>query len=151
MMKVIRLTRVVEIIRSWEFVSTRLSELAQRSGDPIDLEYIRKTLFWMVVDMKNSWVGLVMEDGEPVAFAAAQDCTPPFQDERQFVVRWFVHSPGFFKATLALEQAFLTWAKENGVAKYAITTKRDSGAAIRCLMSQKYGFQKGYLTFEKKI
>jgi hypothetical protein len=142
---------VAEVVHFWEYISKSLLALASKTRETPDLDQVKKSLVWMVVEHDTAWVGIAHDHGEPVAFAAAQDCTPPFQEERQFVVRWFVHTPTYFKATLELEAEFLRWARLHGVRRYAITTKRDSGAAIRCLMSPKYGFKKGYLTFEKEV
>ena len=94
---------------------------------------------------------MVIEADEPVAFTVCQESTQMFDKRRTFVVRWFYHSPAHFQATFELMHDFETWAKEQGVRAYGVTTARNSGAAIRCFQSEKFGFRKSHITFEKHI
>ena len=111
----------------------------------------KKTLISLVTDNEHAWLGMAFDNGEPVAFGVLQECTPEFDTKRYFVVRWFYHTPSRFDATLALMESFETWAKLQGIQRYAVTTRRSNGKAIACFQSARYGFSKAFLTFEKEL
>jgi hypothetical protein len=145
-----RLTKVVEVIRLWDFFEEGFKSIATKSKQSVDLVIAKKTVLDLVVDTESAWIGVSYDsDRQPIAFAVAQECTPMFDRDRRFLVRWFYHSSDNFLATKTLMTAFETWAREKGIVSYAVTTKRDSGAAIRCFQSEKFGFAKSFLTFEK--
>jgi hypothetical protein len=151
-MKTKRLTTVTELVRYWPFISKGLQEIAVKADEKFDLDSVYKTMMWLVTDQIHTWIGLSFNDDfEPAAFGVAQECTPPFDLERKFVVRWFYHSAGQFQATVHLMTSFETWARAQGVSSYGVTTRRDSGSAIRCFQSPKYGFRRSHVTFEKHL
>lgn len=146
-----RLTTVANVIHFWDFISQSLKSLEDRMPEPFDLEAVRKTLIHLAPDQTHSWLGVALHEGEPVAFAVCQESTQLFDLKRTFVVRWFFHAPTHFNATFELMKEFESWAKEHGVTAYGVTTARNSGAAIRCFQSEKFGFRKSHITFEKHI
>jgi len=151
-MKVLRLTTSVYVFHFWDFLSTSLKSISDKTRELYDDEFVRKTLVNLVVDHEHAWLGITLGPmGEPLAFACLQECTPMFSTERYFVVRWFYHTPGQFEATQALMQGFEEWAKANGISHYAVTTRRSAGEAIKCFQSSRYGFKKAFLTFEKQL
>jgi hypothetical protein len=151
-MKVLRLSRVVDVVRLWPFFTEGFNANGVRAREEVDLIFAQKTLYALVVDHISAWIAVSYDEtGDPVAFAVLQECTPPFSTTRRFVVRWFFHSNDNFLATKTLMDAFETWAREQGIVSYAVTTKRDSGAAIRCFQSNKFGFVKSHVTFEKVL
>jgi hypothetical protein len=151
-MKTHRLTSVTHILHFWDFIEESLKTVSQASREPFDSEKVKKTLFMLVSEPDHAWVGLTMDDYNiPIAFAVSQECTPEFDSNRSFVVRWFYHTPSRFDATLALMGEFESWAKANSIKTYAVTTRRSAGRAIQCFSSAKYGFKKAFLTFEKDL
>ena len=150
-MKVERLTKVVHIVRFWDFITEAWNTISDKVEAGLSLEVVRKTLISLVVEHDSAWIGVVFDGSVPLAFGVVQECTPQFEPDRSFVVRWFYHSPQHFDASIALMTAFETWAKSQGIKRYAVTTRRSNGKAIRCFQSSKYGFGKAFLTFEKEL
>ena len=150
-MTIERFTKVLHIVHFWNYISEALASISTMVRDGVDIEILRKTLFSLVVDHDHAWVGMAFDDTTPVAFGVVQECTPEFDTHRYFVVRWFYHTPSRFDATIALMNEFEKWAKAQGIQKYAVTTRRSNGKAIRCFQSARYGFGKAFLTFEKDI
>lgn len=147
--KCLRLQKVAHVVHFWEFISSALTGLADKGQVKIDLEAIRKTMHWMVIDHQMAWFSVVVDSRQnPVAFAVAYDATPPFEDEKTWAVKWFYHAPGSFDATIFLKKEFDLFAKSAGINRYLVTTSRLSGGAIRCFQSERFGFKKAYLTFE---
>jgi len=151
-MKVLRITAAVYVFHFWAYLSKSLTLISDKSREPFDEDFVRKTLIHLAVDHDHAWVGITLDNmGQPVSFCCVQECTPMFSVERYFVVRWFYHTPGQFDATLALMQGFEEWAKAQGISHYAVTTRRSAGEAIKCFQSSRYGFKKAFLTFEKQL
>ena len=151
-MTVFRLTNNAGIVKFWDFIVQSLHELHVKAHQEVDLEAVKKTLIWTIEDTDKTWCAIVLDDtGEPCAFAAACDSTPPFESHRTFQVRWFYHAKGRFNATFALMADFEHWASKNGVTEYAVTTSRTTGAAIRCFQSSKFGFRRAYTTYVKSL
>ena len=150
-MNIERLTKVVHVVHYWDFIFSALSSISDKVREDIEETLLKKTLINLVTDSDHSWIGIAFDGGEPIAFGVVQECTPEFDPKRSFVVRWFYHAPSRFDATLALMTAFEKWAKENHIQRYAVTTRRSNGTAIRCFQSARYGFGKAFLTFEKEL
>ena len=148
---IIRLTTVANIIHFWDFIERGLRELEKKLDQPYDLEAVRKTLIHLVPDHQKTWIAIAVAHEDPVAFVVCQESTQLFEKQRTFVVQWFYHSPLSFPATFELMEGFEAWAKGQGVIAYGVTTCRSSGAAIRCFQSEKFGFHKSHITFEKKL
>jgi hypothetical protein len=151
-MKVVRLTTTVYVVHYWDFLETALSTISEKSREPFEKDFVQKTLINLVVDHDHAWLGVVIDSvGNPLAFGCAQECTPQYSNDRYFVIRWFYHTPGRFDATVTLMTAFETWCKSNNIFRYAVTTRRSAGEAIKCFSSTRYGFKKAFLTFEKDL
>lgn len=150
-MKIERLTKVVHVVRFWDFIHKALSSISDKAQENVDTVILQKTLISLVVDHEHAWIGIAFDDLEPIAFGVVQECTPEFETKRSFLVRWFYHSPTRFDATIALMEGFEQWAHDNKISRYAITTRRSNGTAIRCFQSARYGFGKAFLTFEKEL
>lgn len=151
-MRVHRLTAVAHVFHYWDFISEALASISDAVREPWDKDFVQKTMVNLVVDQEHVWIGVTIDPlGVPLAFGVVQECTPEFDSVRYFVVRWFYHSPTKFEATLALRDAFETWAKAHGIKRYAVTTRRSAGRAIQCFQSSRYGFKKAFLTFEKDL
>lgn len=151
-MKTYRITTIAVLLRNWDFFQEGFVTIRKFSNESLDDEAVFKTMMYLVKDPVSSWVGLTFDDdGVPLAFGVGQECTPRFDPVRRFVVRWFFHTPSQFAASVHLMNTFESWAREHGIASYAVTTRRDSGSAIRCFQSNKYGFKRSFLTFEKYL
>ena len=151
MIRLIRLKTVANVIHFWDFIAKSFNELATKHSEVVDLDAIQKTMHWLVRDHERAWFVVVLEDDEPVAFSVICDSTPPFETKRTWMVRWFYHTPGHFSATLFMKKDFESFAKSANISSYLVTTSRQSGGAIRCFQSERYGFKKAFLTFERTL
>jgi hypothetical protein len=149
--KIERLTKVVHVIHYWDFILKSLSSISDKVREDVDEVVLQKTLIGLVADNEHAWLGIAFDQLEPIAFGVVQECTPEFDPNRCFVVRWFYHMPSRFDATVALMEEFERWAREQKIQRYAVTTRRSNGTAIRCFQSARYGFGKAFLTFEKEL
>lgn len=149
-MNVVRLTTPSEIIQHWGLFKEGLQATRAYSGETFHDDSYCKMLINLAARTDDAWIGLAIEGG-PISYGVAIDSTPPFSERRTFTVCSFYHVPGRFDVTLSLMQAFETWAKENNVDSYVVTTRRQSAPAIRCFSSGRYGFKKSYRAFEKHL
>lgn len=149
-MHVERLTTPEQVIKNWDVFREGLKVTKAYAGESFKEDSYLKMLLALAAQHETAWLGVVYQGG-PLVYGVATDSTPPFADYRTFTVCSFYHIPGQFEATYALMSAFETWAKENGVHSYIVTTRRQSGPAIRCFSSGRYGFKKSYRAFEKTL
>jgi hypothetical protein len=145
-----RLTRVVDIIRHWPFFHQGLLASSRYLRYDFDIETLRKTIFSLVTN-PNAWVGIVLDNDRPLGFGMAHDVTPLFSPHKEYEVSLFYHQPGNEDATRLLQSAFESFCHTNNITRYYATTRRDSGAAIRCFQSPKYGFKRAYTVFVKTL
>lgn len=151
-MTVERLIRPSQVLTLWAFFSEGLHFLENASREQFDEVQMQKLMCSLAADVARGWVAAVFnDDGTPVAFGVAQDSSPLFNRTRTFEVRAVYHTPTSPMAVLSLAGAFETWCRENGVEKYSVSTRRNTGATIRCFRHARYGFNKPYLVFEKTI
>lgn len=151
MISAFRITSSLEIVKHWDFFQEGLEVIAKKGKEQLDAEMMFKVLCVLATEPAYGWIGIATVDGVPQGFAAFQDATPLFARERSFINRVFWHKSGNHEVSVTLLNYFISWAKENNVKRVIVTTRRDSGAAIRCFQSDKYGFKKGYMTFEKEL
>ena len=149
-MNVIRLTRVVDIIRHWDFFVEGFEGITRKAREEFDLDQMQKTLFYLAKIHDNAFVGIAFEDKTPVGFIIMEEATPLFAPTRSCIARAVYHRPGA-SAIAPMMEAFEAWAKSHGFKHYVITTRRHSGSAVRFFQSPKFGFKRGYITFEKEI
>lgn len=150
-MKTVRLTKLAACVRYWPFFAQgfQYTDRFLRYGLPLDS--YRQILFNLVVQ-PNAWVGLCLDDNEkPLGFALAHECTPLFCPEKQYeasIVYSAQNDPAVFSD---LQLTFETFCRAQGVKSYFATTRRDSGATIRCFQSPRYGFKRAYTVFIKQL
>lgn len=151
-MKVLQIQNVTDLVTNWPFFAAGFRETEVTAREPVDDEALFKVMTSVIADPQKGWVGVV-EDAvrERQGFAILEDRTLPYSQVRSFSVRFVYHRPGRHDASTALMRAFETWARRNGVKHYSLTTKRSSGAAIRCFESSRYGFRKSHIVFEKTL
>ena len=151
-MIITRLTTVNEIVKYWKFIQSGLRVIEEKNKEPFDDTVMFKTCNFLVVRPDVGFISVALDDTseKPVCFAVLRDATPLFSHNRRFETLAVYHNTKHPTATLELMQHFENWARTQGINDYTISTKRPSGAAIRCF-ERKYGFKRGFITFEKKI
>jgi hypothetical protein len=97
---------------------------------------------------EDAWVGVVFAGG-PLGYGIVYDTSIPFCGRKTYTVISFYAPPGQPEATQALVTAFEEWARDKGISHYVVTTRRDTGASIKCFSSKRYGFRKAFFAFEK--
>lgn len=147
-MNVIRITEPAQVIQYWDVFREGLRMITQLTAERVTEEEYVKMITNLAVRPEAAWIGLAFQGG-PLSYGVAIDSTPPHCHRRTFTVSSFYAMPGRPDATAALMESFEEWARENGVASYIVTTRRDTGAAIKCFRSGRYGFRKSYTAFEK--
>jgi hypothetical protein len=151
-MHVHRITEPIEAVSYWSFFREGLEAIAQKTKEVVDEDVYSKQLVSLAAEHSQAWIGFVIDnDGLPCAFGVAQDATPPFSSRRSFTVTSFYYKDGFQTAVVMLQEAFEIWARQQGVIQYSVTTRRDTGAAIRCFSSGRFGFRRVAITFEKTL
>jgi len=151
-MHVHRVLEPIEAVSYWPFFREGLEVIAKKTGEIVDEDAYSKQLVNLTAMHEQAWVSFVIDnDGLPCAFGVAQDATPLFSTRKAFTVTSFYYRDGFQEAVEMLQQAFERWAKTQGVVQYSVTTRRDTGAAIRCFSSGRFGFRRTAITFEKQL
>jgi hypothetical protein len=152
-MNVIRITSADQVLQFWDVFREGLHVIRDKADEYMDESEYCRLLTNLAARTDVAWIGVVCSGG-PICYGVAQDSTPPHSSRRTFTVSSFYHVPGQADATQLLMVAFEQWFRETNPGKklrYVVTTRRDSGAAIRCFRSGRYGFRKGYIAFEKLL
>lgn len=148
---VLRLTTCAGVVRYWDFFQRGIVETAKFLRYDLPLETYQK-MFFHLVRTPSAWIGVALEeDGTPVSFAVAHECTPLFSEKREYEVSFIFHNPGRSDATSALQATFEDYCRKHGIRTIYATTRRDSGSTIRCFQSPRYGFKRAYTTFKKDL
>lgn len=151
-MTFLHITSPIEVLDNWDFFKEGLTVISQKCNDPLDEAMMLKVLIFLSDQRKVGYICIVFDDQhEPQGFCVFEEATPLFAPERSFIARAFYHKSGNVQISVALMEHFEAWAKAQGIKRYIVTTRRNSGAAIRCFQSPRYGFTRGYTTFEKVI
>lgn len=146
-----RITEPEQVVTNWKFFDEGLRVIKAYAGESLEEAAYCKLLTELSTRHDSAWIGLVKHGGWPLGYGVAVDSTLPFAERRTFTVVSFYHMQGQFEATTALMRDFEKWAIANGVDSYVVTTRRNSGPAIRCFSSERYGFKKSYRAFEKHL
>lgn len=149
-MKILRLTTVLGVIRHWPFFIEGFSQINEKAKENFDLDQMQKTLFHHARLHQHAYICVAYIDREPVGFLVMEEATPMFAPFRSCIARAVYSAPGV-PAVGPMMNEFEAWAKGEGFEHYVITTRRHSGAALRFFQSPKFGFKRGYITFEKSI
>lgn len=151
-MTVERLLLPSQVLELWSFFDEGLLNLENAAREVFDAAQMQKLMCSLAADHTRGYVAVVYTDeGTPVCFGVAQESTPPFNTSRTFDVRAVYYEEGQQHATLSLIGNFELWCRENGISKYSVSTRRNTGATIRCFRHARYGFNKPFLVFEKEI
>ena len=151
-MTIARITSVAGCVRYWDFFQFGIKQTAKFLRYDLPMDIFRKMVFHLSRQHDTAWIGIALEDdGTPVSFAIAHECTPLFSPRREFEASLVFHQTGRSDATEALQTAFETFCRSNNISVYYATTRRDSGSTIRCFQSERYGFKRAYTTFIKEL
>lgn len=137
------------VIANWDIFREGLECIIRMSDDAFDPDEYCKMLINLSV-RPDAWIGLAVQGG-PLSYGVAVESTPPHSTKRTFTVVSFYAMPGRPDATEALMREFESWARAQGVHSYIATTRRNTGAVVKCFRSRRYGFQKSYIAFEKTL
>lgn len=146
-----RLQLPSQVLEHWAFFSEGFAYLQAEAREHYDAVQMQKLLCHLSAQ-PAAFVGLVIrDDGTPICFGVGEENTPLFSQTRTATVRAVYHRPGLSNATLLLAGAFETWCREKGIKSYTVTTKRNTGAVIRCFRHRKFGFKRPFFVFEKDV
>ena len=146
-----RLTAATEVIDNWFFFRDGFRQFANKHNEDVDLLNMLKITCTLASSERDGFVAIVYNNEQPEGFGIMEDVSPIFSKERTFLCRAFWHQSGNTTATVKLMDCFETWALENNVTSYTVTTRRNTGAAIRCFQSEKYGFRRNHVMFVKTL
>lgn len=147
---VIRITTALEVVKYWDLISRGIQAVNEKHKGNINLEAAFTYYLWLAINHDHAWIGIGLVNDIPENFAILQRAGTD-TDAKTFQVVMFWHKPGHPQQTQALMTAFEAWAKSQGIRRYTVSTQRDTGAAIRCFQSSKFGFKKRFITFEKEL
>lgn len=151
-MTVERLTRPSQVLELWKFFEDGLMQLENAAREHFDAVQMQKLMCALAADYLHGYVAVVFcDEGDPICFGVAQESTLPFSHTRSFEVRAVYYVEGRQTAVLSLVGAFENWCRENSIVRYSVSTKRNTGAVIRCFRHARFGFNKPFLVFEKDI
>jgi hypothetical protein len=145
-----QLNTATGVAAHWHLIGAAIAELNLRGKENIDAEQMFSNFCWLAMSPTKGWIGVISENSKPFGFAALQQVETN-DNRKTFQVLLFWHRSGKAEATIKLMVAFESWAIEQGVKKYQVTTRRDTGAAIRCFQSPQYGFKRAFTTYEKTL
>lgn len=148
MLKCHRLTSVIEVFDYWEDFKRGFAVVKKAK---IEYERMLKILCHLVSDERKGFVAVVLNDGKVDGFGIMENVTPLFSPTSIFLCRGFYHKSGNLPSTIFLMDFFEQWAREHNIKSYSVTTERESGAAIRCFKSEKYGFRRSHVEFVKEL
>jgi hypothetical protein len=146
-----RVTKATEVLLLWPFFLEGFQSFYKKHGEFYDMDELLKSTCALAADPIKGFVATVSSGSTLEGFGIMEDVSPIFSTEHTFFCRAFWHQFGNLVATTQLMDFFEQWAREHGVSSYTVTTKRNTGAAIRCFQSEKYGFRKHYITFVKYL
>lgn len=150
-MSIVRLTKVNEVVHLWPFISEGLESVSVCLKYDLPLDSYRKILFRLVKTPSTAWVAVDFNEGTPVAFVIAYECTPMFSIVREFEVSVFYHLSDHVKSINKLQQAFNSFCLTNGVKRYYLTTARRMPEALRHLGEGWSGLRPAYRVFKKTL
>ncbi len=150
MSDVIRITTALGVVEHWNLIANGIREVNAKHRGNVNLEAAFTYYLWLATNHDHAWLGVNLVNGKPESFAILQRAGVD-ADAKTFQVVMFWHRPGQTQQTQLLMTAFEDWARSQGIKRYTVSTKRDTGAAIRCFQSSKFGFKKRYIVFEKEL
>lgn len=151
-MTVFRLNNIAGLIKYWDFFRKGIEETSRFLRYDIPMDTYRQ-MMQHVIRQPNAWVGICLDDesGDPLGFGIAHECTPLFSSQLQYEAS-IVYSEGNNQQVFTtIQQSFEDFCRAHGVKCYFATTRRDSGATIRCFQSPQYGFKRAYTVFKKDL
>jgi hypothetical protein len=151
MITALRIVRIAEIAKHWEFFREGIQYEAKylRYAHPMDV--YRKILCHLVYRNPLGWVGVAFDDDRPVAFIMSHDTTPMFSTFREFEVSMFYYRPGYKHAVRLLQNRLNAFCKENGIGQYYLTTSSLCSAAHRVFRDSWAGLERSNIVFKHRV
>jgi len=143
-----RILKPSKVIKLWSYFMRALYNVLPKETN---YQNLLKAACALSADERKGFVGVVTKNQNLEGFMIMENVSPIFHDETIFDCRLFWHKSGNNEATNALQNFFEEWAREQGVTKYAVSTHRITGAAIRCFQSEKFGFKRSHFVFTKSL
>lgn len=153
-MNILRLQSPQEILDHWTVFREGLRTMRQMCNTVVDESTYCQLLTNLSVYGDDVCI-MVVRDGErDVCYGVARNSTPPHSTRKTYEVITFYHNPSRVDATTYMRDEFDKWCRAQGVSSYLVTTRetrRTSGGTVDCFTSEKHGFRKAYLAFERKL
>lgn len=147
-----RLTKIVEVVRLWDFFREGITYEAKYLRYSHPMEVYHRILFHLVRKNPNGWVSVAFNhDQEPVAFIMAHDITPLFAQTREFEVSMFYYRDGYKNAMPVLQRHFDSFCRENGVKQYFLSSSSFCSSAARVFKTSWVGLERSNTVFKRII
>lgn len=148
-MTTIRITRCKELVQYWPFFAAGLQFIEKYLRYPYTFETYRRIL-QRLVTTPTAFVAIVLDDdGTPLCFGAAYDCTPLFGVEKEYDIPFLFHQPNHLPATAVLRKEFERFCRKQKVKRYFMTTTVFNGIAQKCF--PRYGFERSHMIFKREL
>lgn len=146
----LRITRCKEIVQHWDFFRQGLLTVREYLHYPYTLDEFRRVLFRLSKLPDHGFVMMILDDdGNPLCFGAAFDCTPVYASNREFDIPFLFHQPAHIAATAVLRREFEKFCRAQRVKRYYMTTTTFNGHAQKCF--PRYGFQRSHVVFKREL
>lgn len=151
-MTIVRLSKVVEVVHLWPFLSGGISSVSRYLKYDLTLDVYRRILFRLVKTPYSAWIGVAFDDDKcPMGFVVAHEITPLFSKVREFEVSLFYHLPGAGSCIPMLQQQLDNFCSSNDIKCYYVTTCRKCGSSSRVFGEEWSGLKRAYTVFKKNV
>lgn len=149
---VLRLTRASEVLMEWELFDAGFQYLAAEKELYYEILQMKKFVCKLATEHASGYVSVAYaDDGTTLGFTLFQENTFPFATYRTFQLRAVYYKNGHSAAILSLLGDFEQWCREQRIRRYSFTSRRPTHIAKRTFGSEKFGFTRLALTFEKTL
>lgn len=147
-----RITRIVDLLRHWDFFRTGILYEARYFRYAHSIDVYRKILCSLVSRNPKAWVGVAFNaDSTPIGFILSHDITPLFAEEREFEVSMFYFTPGNKDALRLLQDRLDSFCRMNGVSRYYLSTSSFSSSAERVFKNAWRGLERSNTVFKRNL
>tara|TARA_R110000868_G_scaffold361608_3_gene623609 strand:- start:1024 stop:1485 length:462 start_codon:yes stop_codon:yes gene_type:complete len=151
-MNVVRLTKIVQVVRLWDFFKEGIQYEAKYLRYAYPMEVYHRILFHLVRSNPNGWVSVAFnDDEEPIAFIMAHDITPLFSQIREFEVSMFYYRDGYKTAMPLLQKSFDTFCRDNHIRQYFLSSSSFCSSATRVFKTSWLGLERSNTVFKRII
>lgn len=151
-MTIEHIKRATDALALWDFFAEGLTMLQHTIKLHYEETAAKKLICKLATDRDHGYVAVCFGDnGEPLAFAIAQEDTLAFSNFRTFVARAVYYRQGHSATLINLMSHFEEWCRANRIRRYTVPVRRQTTAAKRCFKHEQYAFRKMSLVFEKDL